>query len=185
MIDFEIKLDPKGLQRLAGKMQQYVNALQTSSEKALKEVGEIYYALVIEYVGKVSPTTGGRVFDVTWLPLSETWLREKQRRGFVEEIWEAESLIRVGIKIYGTENIPGGGIQIFVGLKDDGPASSYDFKTAFEKAIRNEFGAGIPARPLFEPAKREMLRGKNRTEITEAFKRAAKAAYQSFAYGKP
>jgi len=189
MIDFEIKIDPKGLQRLAGKMQQYVNALQASSETALKEVATLYYTIVIDHMGEIS-SSGGLAFPgVDWAPLNKAWVLQKIKSGWVPEIWEATGSTKRSVAVHAVQKTANG-FEVFVGLK----GVPIDMMLA---ALENEFGSGlyakpstslygnIPARPLFEPAKREVLRGKNRTEITEAFKRAAKAAYQSFAYGKP
>ena len=153
----------------------YKQGLKTYSEKALQQNAEQYYEIIISRIGQY--TGGEMVFvDVYWKPLSTAWLMEKHERGWVKEIWEAEGLIKNAIKVYDVESTPTE-LKVFVGLKSGGPADSYDYKTAFEKAIRNEFGLGIPQRELFEPAKREMIF--NPAEINrriEAFKVASKFA---------
>jgi len=196
MIDIDIRLEPDGIKRLAEKLLKLKANLEVQAKTALKQVGEQYYEIVVSNIGV---HTGGTVLGESWAPLSRVWLEEKKRRGFILEIWEAETLIKQAVKVYDVESTPDG-FKVFAGIKSGGPADSYDYKTALEKAIRNEFGAfvmaaqehqpsyathaggtpsgqGIPARPLFGPAAREMVYNPaEKARMIETFKNATKVA---------
>jgi hypothetical protein len=174
MIEVGCRIEPDALKRLSGKLLKLGQALVNNSKAALKKVGAQYYEIVVSRMGEF---TGGMAFvDVYWEPLSPAWLDEKRLHGWTEEIWEAEGLIKAGIKVYDVEAV-NGGFKIFVGLKEDGIADSYDGKTKLEKALRNEFGLSIPARPLFGPAVREMaFNPAEKRKILEHFKVVAKNA---------
>lgn len=196
MIDIDIRLEQAGIKRLAEKLLKLKANLEVQAKTALRQVGEQYYEIVVSNIGV---HTGGQVLGEYWEPLSEGWLEEKRQHGWVLEIWEAESLIKRAVKVYDAESTPDG-FKIFVGLKSGGPADSYDYKTAFEKAIKNEFGAfikaapehqpshathaggtssgrDIPARPLFGPAAREIVYNPaEKAKMMEVFKNATKVA---------
>lgn len=172
MIEFDIQINPKDLARFSGKLKQYINGLWQYSARALEKVGEQYYEIVIKRMGEY---TGGMVFtNVYWKELSPMWLAEKRKQGWVEEIWEATGEIKSAVRIFGVQ-IKGNELSLFVGLKNVS-------QKILEKAMHNEFSAylpdrTIPARPLFEPAKREMIY--NPTEhgkIIKAFRNASKYA---------
>jgi hypothetical protein len=168
MIDFDIRIDPKSVINFNRKMGLYKQGLETYSEKALQQNAEQYYEIIISRMGEY---TGGEMIfgDVYWKELSPMWLAEKRKQGLVEEIWEATGEIKGAVRIFGVEKRPDE-LAIFVGLKNVSPS-------ILEKAMRNEFGLGIPERALFEPAKREMVY--NPAEINrriEAFKVVSKFA---------
>lgn len=153
MIDFEIRIDPKSILSLQSKLSKYRIELSNYSEKALSECAERYYEIVISHMGEYH---GGEMIfsDVYWKELSPIWLKEKREKGLVEEIWEATGETKAAVKIFGIEN-KGIELSIFVGLKGVS-------QNILEKAMHNEFSAQlpdrfIPPRPLFEPAKREMI----------------------------
>ena len=174
MIEFSARLNPDTINRFTNKMVQFRKGLEEYSETALKKCAERYYEIIISHIGEY--TGGEMVFsDVYWEPLKESWLKEKREHGWVEEIWEATGEIRGAVRMFGIEKNPNGSISIFVGLKDVSPE-------VMTKACHNEFGATledrtIPSRPLFEPAKREMVfNSLNRELIVKAFKTASQYA---------
>jgi hypothetical protein len=192
MIDFEIKLDPKGLQRLAGKLQQYVGFLEAKSRDALIGAGEIYCEIVISHMGEY--TGDEMVFsDTFWQSLSKRWLAEKRAKGQVEEIWEATGETKRSVRVHSVQKTEDGW-KVFAGLQGVS-------MEVLQRALENEFGSTVmaggsgisgttmyvvPARPLFEPAKRELMHVPSyRQMVVGEFAKAMKAAYQSFAYGKP
>lgn len=185
MIEFGVRIDQKDLARLQGKIARLGGYLLTDSAKALREVGELYYLMVIGHIGEVHSGGGFAFADTYWPELSPKWLKEKRIHGRTEEIWEATGGVKGAVRVFAVQT-KANQTSIFVGLKDVDPA-------ILRRAMENEFGAKgfaarglgvtmyeVPERPLFEPAKRESLRGQYRTEIIEAFKRVTKAAVARF-----
>jgi len=176
MIEFDIRLEKGGVQRVLNTLNKLKVGLEASMPNALKRVGEQYYNIVISRIGE---SQGGEMVfgDVYWKPLSDIWLDEKIRQGLVEEIWEATGDIKRNVRIFDVVK-EANGWSIFVGLKGVG-------QDVMTKAMHNEFGATladreIPARPLFEPARRELVYNpteKNR--VMDAFKNATKIAVNS------
>jgi hypothetical protein len=173
MIEFDIQLEQTGLKRLSDKLSKFVLNLETQSKDALKQVGEQYYDIVISRMGE---SQGGEMIfsNVYWQPLSTLWLEEKRKHGWVEEIWEATGEIKNNVRIFDVTKTSEGW-SIFVGLKGVAP-------DVLIKAVRNEFGAEfnnnkVPARPLFEPARREMIYNPTeKAKILEAFRNATRLA---------
>jgi hypothetical protein len=173
MIAVDIRLEPDGIKRLAEKLLKLKANLETQSKVALKQVGEQYYQIVISRMGE---SRGGEMVfvDVYWKELSPIWLEEKRKQGWVEEIWEATGEIKSNVRVFDATPTTNGW-SVFVGLKGVSP-------DVMAKAVRNEFGATlndrmVPARPLFEPAKREMVYNPaEKARMIETFKNAAKVA---------
>ncbi len=191
MLEFGVRLDPKGVQKFIQKVADYQQALLDSSVDSLRAAGELYCEIVISHMGQY--TGDEMVFaDTWWKALSEKWLKEKQAQGLVEEIWEATGETKGYVKVYAVQKTPDGW-TIFAGLKDV-PLD------VLRKALENEFGSEVfagggavpgvtmyivPARPLFEPAKREMMHiPAYRQLLTASFAKAVKQAYQVIARGK-
>lgn len=185
MIEFGVRIDSKDLARLQGKIARLGGYLLADSGKALKEIGELYYLIVIGHIGEIHSGGGFAFADTYWPELSPKWLKEKKKHGWAEEIWEATGGVKGAVKVFAVQT-KANQTAIFVGLKDVAP-------DILLRAMENEFGTKgfaarglgvtmyeVPERPLFEPAKREMLRGQYRTEILEAFKRAVKASVARF-----
>jgi hypothetical protein len=173
MIDIGIRLEPDGIKRLADKLLKLRVGLEVQAKTALKRVGEQYYEIVVSRMGEYRG--GEMVFvDTYWKELSPIWLEEKRKQGLVEEIWEATGEIKSNVRVFDAVRTADGW-SVFVGLKGVSP-------DVMAKAVRNEFGATfgdstVPARPLFEPAKREMVYNPTeKARIIEAFRGAAKAA---------
>jgi hypothetical protein len=191
MLEFGVRLDPKGIQKFTQKLAKYQQALMDASVDGLKAAGELYCEIVIGHMGQY--TGDEMVFsDTWWKALSEKWLKEKQARGLVEEIWEATGETKGYVKIYSAQKTANGW-SIFAGLQDV-PID------VLRKALENEFGSEVfagsgatpgmtmyivPARPLFEPAKREMIHvPAHRQILTANFAKAVKQAYKVVAYGQ-
>lgn len=176
MIEVDIRVEKAGIQRIQDKIMKLRTGLETYAPKALKEVGEQYYEIVISRMGE---SRGGEMVfaDVYWKELSSMWLKEKREQGWVEEIWEATGEIKRNVRVFDAVKTANGW-SVFVGLKDVSP-------DVLTKAIHNEFGATledrtIPARPLFGPAKREMAYNPaERQRMIEAFKGAVRLAINS------
>lgn len=173
MIDIDIRLEQDGIKRLAEKLFKLKANLEVQAKTALQQVGEQYYEIVVSRMGE---SRGGEMVfvDVYWKELSTLWLEEKRKQGWVEEIWEATGEIKSNVRVFDAVKTVDGW-SVFVGLKDVSP-------DVMAKAVRNEFGATlndrmVPARPLFEPAKREMIYNPSeKARIIEAFRNAAKVA---------
>lgn len=191
MLEFEVRLDPRGLQGLAQKLHAYQQALIDASLEPVTKAGELYCEIVIGHMGQY--TGDEMVFsDTWWKALSERWLKEKQTLGLVEEIWEATGETKGYVKIHSAQKTATGW-QIFAGLQNVPPS-------VLLKALENEFGSEVfegmggtpgatmyivPARPLFEPAKREILHSPfHRQMLTTNFAKAVKQAYKVVAHGK-
>jgi len=155
------------------------------------KAGELYCQIVIGHMGQY--VGNEMVFsDTWWKALSEKWLAEKRAGGMVEEIWEATGETKGYVQVHSVQKTADGW-SIFAGLKD----VSID---VLRKALENEFGSEVfagsgatpgltmyivPARPLFEPAKREIIHSPfHRQMLTANFAKALKKAYQVVAYGK-
>ena len=172
MIEFGVRIDTgSGKTAFSAKLKRLAGYLQKEAGSAIRERAELYYEILISHIGEYG---GGMVFpDVSWQPLSQKWLAAKRMAGWTEEIWEATGSIKGAIRIFGMET-RGNTISIFVGLKD----VPLDILL---KAMKNEFGLGIPDRPLFEPSKRYLLSDtRYRAVISAALKKAAHAAVGHF-----
>jgi len=186
MIEWGVRLDSKDLTRFQGRLRRCGTYIQKESENALRESAELYYLILIEHMGE---SRGDEMVfaDTFWPRLSKKWLDIKKKHGWTEEIWEATGTTKGAIKVSGIQT-KGNTISIFVGLKDVSPKILMD-------AMENEFGVAglgstgkigismhnIPARPLFEPAKREIIRSSHyRGLILASFRRAVKAALGNF-----
>jgi len=173
MIEIFAKIDDKYITSFCTKLAKYRTELLNYSKPAVRECAERYYEIVISRMGE---TAGGEMVfpDTYWVELSPMWLEEKRKYGLVEEIWEATGETKDSIRVFGI-NIGTNQVSVFVGLKGVRPA-------VLEKAVQNEFGAQlpdrlIPPRPLFEPAKREMIyNDANHEWILAVFKKASQLA---------
>lgn len=191
MLEFGIRIDPKSLQKLEQKMARYQQALVDASLVPVKEAAEIYCQIVISHMGQ--HVGNEMVFsDTWWKELSDKWLGEKKALGLVEEIWEATGETKRYVQVHSAQRIPDGWI-IFAGLRGVPP-------NVLLKALENEFGSDVfegmgatpgvtmyivPARPLFEPAKREMLHSPfHRQMMVAGFAKAVKQAYKVATYDK-
>ncbi len=185
MIEWEVRLDSKDLARFDGKLKRLQGYLRKEAGSALKEVGELYYMIIIGHIGEIHSSGGTAFADTYWPALSPKWLKEKRTHGWAEEIWEATGGVKGAVRIFGIQT-KNNQVCLFVGLKDVPP-------DILRRALENEFGTKgmktrgmgvtryeVPERPLFEPAKREILRDPYRNEITDAFKKAVKAALANF-----
>lgn len=191
MLEFGVRLDPKGIQKFKQKLIQYQEAIVLASLDPVKEAGELYITIVLSHMGQYSGNE--MVFgDEYWKALSEKWLNIKKAQGLVEEIWEATGETKSHVRVYSVQKTPDGW-SIFAGLKD----VSID---VLRKALENEFGSEVfagsgatpgqtmyivPARPLFEPAKREIIHSPfHRQMLAVEFAKALKQAYKVVAYGQ-
>jgi len=173
MIEIFASIDQKYINSFCTKLAKYRIELLNYSKKAVEQCAERYYEIVISRMGE---TAGHEMVfpDTYWAELSPMWLEEKRKYGLVEEIWEATGETKNSIRVLGI-SVSTNQVSVFVGLKGVRPA-------VLERAIQNEFGAQlpdrfIPPRPLFEPAKREMIFNDiNHEWILELFKRASQLA---------
>ncbi len=185
MIEWGVRIDGKDLTRLDGKLKRLQGYLQKEAGGALKEIGELYYMIIIGHIGEIHSSGGFAFADTYWPALSPKWLKEKRKHGWTEEIWEATGGVKGSVKVFGIQ-AKNNQVCLFVGLKD----VQADI---LRRALENEFGTKgmmargmgvtmyeVPERPLFEPAKREILRDPYRNEIREAFKKGVKAALANF-----
>lgn len=185
MIEWGVRLDSKDLARFDGKLKRLQGYLQKEAGGALKEIGELYYMIIIGHIGEIHSSGGFAFADTYWPALSPKWLKEKRKHGWTEEIWEATGGVKGAVKVFGIQTI-NNQVCLFVGLKNVAP-------DILRRALENEFGAKgmlargmgvtmyeVPERPLFEPAKREILRGPYRGQILDRFKKAVEAAAARF-----
>lgn len=188
MLEFGVRLEPKGVQRFTQTMLKYKQAIIDASLEPVKDAGELYCQIVISHMGEYAGNE--MVFsDTFWKALSERWLNIKKAEGLVEEIWEATGETKGYVQVHSAQKTPDGWI-IFAGLKDV-PIH------VLRKALENEFGSEVfeggmgmtmyivRARPLFEPSKREILHSPfHRQMLTASFAKALKQAYKVTAYGQ-
>jgi hypothetical protein len=173
MIEIDIKLEPGAVNKISERIVKIKAALEAQSASALKNTGEIYYEIVVSHMGE---SQGGELVfsDTYWQELSDVWLQEKREQGWVQEVWEATGETKGAVRVFGVEKTAGGW-SVFVGLKDVDQG-------ILQKALENEFGVAspnrnVPARPLFEPAKRELAyNDAYRDRIVDVFKKATTVA---------
>lgn len=173
MIQVFAQIDNKSIVGFFAKLEKYKKELLHYSGKAIQQCAERYYEIVIGHMGEY--VGGEMVFaDTYWKELSPMWLEEKRKYGLVEEIWEATGEVKNSVRVFSIQTV-GNEVSIFVGLRGVSPS-------VLEKALHNEFGAvlqdrTIPPRPLFEPAKREMIYNPmNHEWILGVFKHASQMA---------
>jgi len=190
MLEFGVRLNQSDVQRFHRKLNAYRQGLMDASLDPVKNAGELYCQIVIDHMGQ--HTGNEMVFaDEWWKALSEKWLNIKKSKGLVEEIWEATGETKGYVKIHSAQKTPTGW-NIFAGLMNV-PIH------VLQKALENEFGSEVfegrgsspgptmyivPARPLFEPSKREILHSPfHRKMLTANFAQALKQAL-SVAHGQ-
>lgn len=187
MLQFGVRLEPKGVQRFGQKLQRYIDSVRTQSRNGVQEAADMYCQIVISHMGE--HTGNEMVFsDTWWKALSEKWLNIKKSQGLVEEIWEATGETKGYVQVHSAQKTADGW-SIFAGLQ----GVPLD---VLRKALENEFGSEVlestgmtmhivPARPLFEPAKWEILHSPaHRRMLVTFFAKALKRGYEVYAHGR-
>lgn len=147
------------------KINHFTKQVDSGLLRAVAAAGEVYYNKVIENIGTHPGNTPQSVAGYTWPALSEGWLKEKRDTGGITDMWAYTGEIRSSVR-QTLSTSTSGWSSSFVGI--DGS----DNYSAYEKAIRNEFGLlgdipgqsglfgigelGRHARPLFTPIANSM-----------------------------
>jgi len=141
-------------------------SLQKLGESNAEFVDKINNALAREYKKQLLRHIENQ--DLRWKALNPAYLREKERRGYSLKTLKATGVMKKAIKVHKT---PDG---YFTGITGD---EKYEDGTSVSLvAHTHEYGSPskkIPARPLFRPTRRKMLKNINnfvRTENTKYIK---------------
>ena len=119
-----------------------VRRVRRHARETAKQAGEEYVKLVKSGIGQ---TTTPQFVPSMWKPLSASWKAQKtaQKELFWIETGGIYQAVRVDVLLNTMLYI-----HIFAGIQKKTDSQ------AFERVLRNEFGAGWgPARPLFGPAR--------------------------------
>ena len=135
-------------------------SLQKIGESNEEFVDKVNNALAREYKKQLLRHIENQ--DLKWKDLNPAYLRSKEKRGYSLKTWKATGRLKKAIKVIKT---PEG---YFTGITGD---EKYEDGTSVSMVAHiHEYGSptrGIPARPLFRPTRRKMLKNINNFVRTE------------------
>lgn len=132
------------------KVAEFENLSETN-EQFVKEVNE---ALAKEYKKQLLRHIENQ--DLRWKKLNPRYLKYKIRKGLSPKILKATGKLKDSIKVFETETGWFTGISATERYEDGTPVSLIAYIHEYGSVTRN-----IPARPLFRPTRRKMLKNIN------------------------